>query len=127
MRSIYILICCLLILVSCTKTKEGEELPPKVNIGLCEYVDLFDIQSTSIFNQSISIKVFCGAGYLPLDNLWIEHTANDSVFFIPKGITLQSHRASVTFTDPQLNLQLDLLHDSIYVKDSTKSYGHFYY
>jgi hypothetical protein len=131
---IYVLSCCLLTAVGCTKEEEAprEELPPKVNPGICPQVVLFDIQSASASNQSISIRLDdCGAGYLPLDNLWIEHTANSNVFHLPNGITLYSLSSSglseVTYTDPQLNLQLDLIHDSIFVKDSTKTYGHFYY
>jgi len=129
---LYILFFCF-VLISCTKDEEKipEPLPPKVNVGICGSVVLFNVQTVSL-NQSISIKLQdCGAAYQPLDSLWIEHSANNNTFIIPNGIVIYSFSASgiteITFSDPELNLLLDPIHDSILVKDSTKTYGHYFY
>ncbi len=127
MKYVRVLLILLPLIFSCKKEEISQNpLPPKVYTGnQCWNLHIHNVVTSG--NQSIEIgPIDCGAGSRLMDGIWIEHTSNSNVYVFPNGITIYSS-SPLTISDPQLNLQLSILNDSIYIRDSTNVYGTYFY
>ena len=111
----YILICCLLGLVGCSK----DDWQP-LGEGLCASCGpprIISVKYLPNSNQSITLQNN-NDGTMAFDSMYLEHTADTIKYFIPVGTTV-AQWDSLIITGAQLGFAIDTITDTVYLKAPT--------
>ncbi len=110
----YILICCLLGTLGCSKDDVEPNNPSYSNAPYCSQ-RIWTVNYLPAINQNITLFNAC-IDSMSFGNLYLEHSSDTNKFNLPPG-TILAGADSILITGTELGFVIDTIADTIWLKD----------